>query len=236
MEQTYLTEEESFIYKLMLGEKQEFQFINNAEWIKYDVFENVKYTIYTTKRMFGIIKVKWMDEFIIKWNYEINQWIILHLKMNNSPSMIKIYAIMKDSKTSDFMMVMQYAVNGNLRQKLNDLLSSSDKFEIISYLEHGLKDIHDFHSDQLLGFDLAEKHMWSFPIKLENKQSDIFEKLDLVLTYCIKTTVEMKECKVAIWNNGSFDNNKKMKRISRKVTLKTLYNSQNAVNEFLKKV
>ncbi|RIA85811.1 hypothetical protein C1645_808064 [Glomus cerebriforme] len=139
MEQPYLTIKE-LIYELRLGEKQESQFINNAKWIKHDVFENVKYI---TKGGKGIIsKVKWKDGFIIEWNYETNQWIYLY--MNNSPSMVKIYAISKDSKTIGFMTVMQYAVNGNLRQSLND------KFEIMSYLACGLNDIHDFHSDQLL--------------------------------------------------------------------------------------
>ncbi|RIA91684.1 hypothetical protein C1645_821700 [Glomus cerebriforme] len=67
----------------------------------------------------------------LKWYYRLNQWfrsgntsvalkslnnskditleflneIKLHLKMNNSSSMIKLYGIMKDSKTSNFVMI-----------------------------------------------------------------------------------------------------------------------------------
>ncbi|RIA80305.1 kinase-like domain-containing protein, partial [Glomus cerebriforme] len=78
-------------------------------------------------------------------------------------NIIEIYGITKDPKTSNFMMVMDYAENGNLRQKLNrdfNLLSWHDKFEILMDIAQGLDDIHkmglthrDFHSGNILSRD-----------------------------------------------------------------------------------
>src|ERR1700722_5588462 len=82
--------------------------------------------------------------------------------MNNSDSIIKIYGITRDSKTNNFMMVMEYAENGNLRRKLNkdfNLLSLSDKFQILQTIAEGLSNIHkkglthqDFHSGNILHY------------------------------------------------------------------------------------
>ncbi|RIA93757.1 kinase-like domain-containing protein, partial [Glomus cerebriforme] len=76
---------------------------------------------------------------------------------------IAIYGITKDPKTSNFMMVMEYATNGNLRQNLNrnfNLLTWRDKLTILNFIAHGLHDIHknglihhDFHSGNILNFD-----------------------------------------------------------------------------------
>src|SRR5438128_2389376 len=80
--------------------------------------------------------------------------------MNNSERIIKIYGITKDPKTNNFIMVMEYANNGNLRQKLNKdfhSLSWVDKFDILRGVALGLNDIHkmglthqDFHSGNIL--------------------------------------------------------------------------------------
>ena len=82
--------------------------------------------------------------------------------MNNSPQVIKCYGITKDSKTNNFMMVMDYADNGNLRQKLNNdfnSLSWSNKFWMLYSIAKGLSDIHkkglthrDFHSGNILSY------------------------------------------------------------------------------------
>ena len=66
--------------------------------------------------------------------------------MNNSSRIVRIYGITKDSNTSDFMMVMDYAKKGNLRQKLNsdfNSLSWNDKLVILYDIAIGLKDIHE---------------------------------------------------------------------------------------------
>ncbi|RIA87880.1 kinase-like domain-containing protein [Glomus cerebriforme] len=154
------------------------------EWIEYDSFENIKYI---TKGGFGTIyDANWKDGYIECWNYKTNQWkkkyfvrvalksfnnskeitleflneIRLHLKMNNSDRIIRLYDITKDSKTSGFMMAMKYAEKGNLRQMLNsdfNLMSYWEKFEILGSIASGLNDIHkeglihqDFHSGNIL--------------------------------------------------------------------------------------
>ena len=80
--------------------------------------------------------------------------------MNDSSNIIKFYGITKDSKTNDFMMVMQYANHGNLRQKLNrdfNSLNSENKLYILHDIATGLCDIHkeglthqDFHCGNIL--------------------------------------------------------------------------------------
>ena len=80
--------------------------------------------------------------------------------MNNSLCVVRIYGITKDSKTNNFMMVMQYADNGNLRQKLNrnfNSLSWENKLYFLYCIASSLSDIHkkglthqDFHSGNIL--------------------------------------------------------------------------------------
>src|SRR6266542_4730031 len=80
--------------------------------------------------------------------------------MNNSERIVKLYGITKDPETNDFMMVMEYANNGNLRQRLNKEFNSlgwDEKLYIIRDIIHGLCNIHekglthqDFHSGNIL--------------------------------------------------------------------------------------
>ena len=65
--------------------------------------------------------------------YQINS----HLKVNYSDGIIKFYGITKDFNTNNFMMVMEYAENGNLRRNLNKNFNSSswkDKFHHSHYI------------------------------------------------------------------------------------------------------
>ncbi|RIA97003.1 hypothetical protein C1645_856029 [Glomus cerebriforme] len=79
--------------------------------------------------------------------------------MNNSVHIIKIYVITKDPKTSNFMMVMEYAKNSNLRQTLNSDFNSLSWWNknILRDIPYGLLMIHekvlthqDFHSGNIL--------------------------------------------------------------------------------------
>src|SRR4051812_39968497 len=80
--------------------------------------------------------------------------------MNLSGNIIKCYGITKDPETNDFMMVMQYAKYGSLRQYLNKNFNSMDwwdKFNALYNIALGLKNIHekrlihqDFHSGNVL--------------------------------------------------------------------------------------
>src|SRR2546425_897193 len=83
--------------------------------------------------------------------------------MNSSHYIIKCYGITKDPKTSNFAMVMEYAENGNLRQRLNKYFNSmnwKDKFRALSDIAEGLNNIHkeglihqDLHSGNILNFN-----------------------------------------------------------------------------------
>ncbi|RIA94347.1 kinase-like domain-containing protein [Glomus cerebriforme] len=169
---------DEFIQESQLNAKNENE---KLEWIEYNRFEKIDYI---TKGGFGTIyKAIWKDG-----KFESNKWvrdrdrkkgfvalkslnnskditleflneIKFHLKMNHSENIIHFYGITKN-KTGDFMMVMEYAFNGNLRQSLNkdfNSLSWKDKL-IISYkIACGLNDIHkkelthqDFHSGNIL--------------------------------------------------------------------------------------
>src|SRR5436305_15224817 len=80
--------------------------------------------------------------------------------MNNAKNVVYCRGITKDSKTNDFMMVMNYAKDGNLRHHLNNSFNSmawSKKLETLQDIASGLKEIHDnglihhdFHCGNLL--------------------------------------------------------------------------------------
>src|SRR5918911_962846 len=73
---------------------------------------------------------------------------------------IQCYGITKDPETNNFMMVMQYAQCGSLRQHLNNSFNSlnwNDKIYNLYFIAGGLKEIHekglihhDFHCGNIL--------------------------------------------------------------------------------------
>src|SRR5581483_1828134 len=84
-----------------------------------------------------------------------------HLKMNYEDDVIiRCYGITKDPETNDFMMVMDYAKNGSLRQHLNNnfnKLSWNEKLNNLCSITIGLDRIHeeglihrDFHCGNVL--------------------------------------------------------------------------------------
>src|ERR1043166_2647607 len=83
--------------------------------------------------------------------------------MNGEGGLIRFYGITKDPETNNFMMVMKYANNGNLRQFLNNNFNSFDwekKLRNLFVIAHGLSKIHDkglihhdFHCGNILSND-----------------------------------------------------------------------------------
>src|ERR1043165_8511125 len=83
----------------------------------------------------------------------------------NGTYVIYCYGITKDPETNSFIMVMQYAEDGSLRQILNknfNLMDWWDKFNILSDIAHGLRNIHekrlihqDFHSCNILHHSMS---------------------------------------------------------------------------------
>src|SRR4051812_14637856 len=82
--------------------------------------------------------------------------------MNNSGDVAHCYGITKDPGTNNFMMVMQYAENGSLRQHLNNNFNSLDwmnKLYNLYHIANGLSNIHnnklihhDFHCGNTLSY------------------------------------------------------------------------------------
>ena len=79
---------------------------------------------------------------------------------DSSQTIVRCYGITKDPETENFMMVMEYAQYGSLRQHLNNSFNSLDwrnKLYNLSYIACGLKTIHekglihqDFHCGNIL--------------------------------------------------------------------------------------
>src|SRR5947209_5398123 len=80
--------------------------------------------------------------------------------MTEKITIVRCYGITKDPKTNNFMMVMEYAENGSLRQLLNNNFNSlnwTQKLYNLWYIAGGLKIIHvkglihrDFHCGNIL--------------------------------------------------------------------------------------
>jgi len=66
--------------------------------------------------------------------------------LNYNRAIVRGYGITKDPKTNNFMMVMEYAENGSLRQLLNDNFNSlnwSEKLYNLYFIARGLNKIHE---------------------------------------------------------------------------------------------
>ena len=76
--------------------------------------------------------------------------------MNNSGGLIKFYGITKDPETNNFMMVMKYADNGNLRQYLNNNFNSLDWEEKLNNLFAIITGLQQIHNKGLIMIFIVE--------------------------------------------------------------------------------
>uniref|UniRef100_U9UPD6 Protein kinase domain-containing protein n=1 Tax=Rhizophagus irregularis (strain DAOM 181602 / DAOM 197198 / MUCL 43194) TaxID=747089 RepID=U9UPD6_RHIID len=155
---------------------------NALEWIPYDRFYDIKYI---AKGGFGkVYKAKW-DDHNQNWirkdqnmvvalkslnnsrnvALEFMNEITLHHKVNLHKRFIKLYGITQDPETENYIMVLDYAENGSLRNYLDtnySKLSWSDKINYLHSIAHGLKDIHEIeliHRDLHIGNILRLKNL-----------------------------------------------------------------------------
>src|SRR5687767_3017217 len=126
--------------------------------------------------------------------------------MNNSPDVITCYGITKDPKTNSFMMVMEYAENGSLRQSLNNKFNSmswNDKLLILYRLARGLNGIHDnklIHHDFHCGNILINSNIYAYitdlglcqPANVKTSQNEN-KKIYGVLPYVAPEVLRGKE-------------------------------------------
>ncbi|RHZ45958.1 hypothetical protein Glove_641g8 [Diversispora epigaea] len=115
--------------------------LEKIEWIPYDRFKDVKQI---GRGGFGTIHYAiWIDGPIDEWNIENQQWkrygksevalkkfdnfvnfndvlneMSIHLKIYTKSASIRFYGITQDPETHSYMMVLDYAADGNLREYL----------------------------------------------------------------------------------------------------------------------
>ncbi|RHZ76072.1 hypothetical protein Glove_206g16 [Diversispora epigaea] len=163
------------------------------EWIPYDRFKDVKQI---GKGGFGTIHyARWIDGCIGKWDIENQQWkryregeevalkkfdnfvnfnnvlneMEIHLKtiaVSYNPTSIQFYGITQDPETHSYMMVLEYAKDGNLREylKINfNNINWEQKLSNLQELPYRLMRIHkldivhqDFHPGNILSSDFED--------------------------------------------------------------------------------
>ncbi|POG83025.1 kinase-like domain-containing protein [Rhizophagus irregularis DAOM 181602=DAOM 197198] len=153
---------------------------NYLEWIP---FENFKYITYITRGGFGkIYSAEWPEGYTYSWDIENQTWsrygkkvalkslydsscigteflneIKTHLQIYLL-DVIQCYGITQDPNTKDYMMVLEYCEDGNLRNYyMNHESDYYSKIDNLSQIARGLLDIHntgkihkDFHSGNIL--------------------------------------------------------------------------------------
>ncbi|RHZ78542.1 hypothetical protein Glove_162g61 [Diversispora epigaea] len=163
-----------------------------VEWVPYSKFEDIKYI---DKGGFGkIYSAIWKEGFITKWNIQQKQWERINNKkvalksLNNSQNItteflnefknhlicnesliVSCFGITQDPETKDYMFVMSFIEDGNLRNFLKSnfsKLSWLDKLENLYNISTGLDYMHNvanlIHRDLHIGNILSYDHESSF--------------------------------------------------------------------------
>ncbi|RIA86158.1 kinase-like domain-containing protein [Glomus cerebriforme] len=161
------------------------------EWIPYDRFYDINYI---AKGGFGkVYRANWIDSFIYKWNNKNQNWerfcsnqFVALKSLNNSKNItsefineitshhkiieytnigiIRLYGITQEPETKNYMMVLEYAENGSLRNCLDKNYNELDwktKFIDLWRIAIGLGIIHDkelIHRDLHIGNILQLKN------------------------------------------------------------------------------
>ncbi|RHZ65585.1 hypothetical protein Glove_314g13 [Diversispora epigaea] len=151
------------------------------EWIPFGRLENVAYL---AKGGFDTAyKANWLDGFI----YSHKKKMIKNQLKLRGKNAIAIYGITKNPTENEYMMVMDYAEYGSLRNLLNDnfkKLTWRRKYNILSSIVIGLTNIHemglmhkDFHSGNIVNQNLALSYITDFGLckpVTENNPENIY--------------------------------------------------------------
>ncbi|GES87612.1 kinase-like domain-containing protein [Rhizophagus clarus] len=128
---------------------------NAIEWLLY---ERVYDTKYIAKGRFGkVYKANWVDGSIDKWDDQNENWkrngnifITSHHKLtygfNFGIGTINFHGIAQNPETKNYMMILDYAEIGSLRNYLDkncNELSWYNKIECLCFIAYGLENIHD---------------------------------------------------------------------------------------------
>ncbi|GBB92093.1 hypothetical protein RclHR1_19610001, partial [Rhizophagus clarus] len=174
----------------------------NLEWIPYNQFKNVEYL---DKGGFGTIyKAIWVKsieekEVALKCldnlnennlnenlNEFLNEWDN-HEKCLTSDSIIYLYGFTKNPDTSNYMVIMDYASEGNLRRNLTKIIENNWNLRLMMLYKiiSGLNEIHkqnlihcDFHDGNILSHKNNQVFISDLglcqPVKSSLKKYDIY--------------------------------------------------------------
>ncbi|GBC04738.1 hypothetical protein RclHR1_05830016 [Rhizophagus clarus] len=154
---------DKFIQDIQLTCHTEYETSKALERIPYNRFYDNKFI--AQGGFAKVYRAKWIDGYIDKWDNKIQNWkrinqnmyITSHFKVNLNKCIIKLYGITQDPVTKNYVMVLDFAENGNLRNYLNlcyNKLSWNDKFNYLHSIAHGIRDIHEkelIHRDLHIG-------------------------------------------------------------------------------------
>ncbi|EXX71396.1 Tpk2p [Rhizophagus irregularis DAOM 197198w] len=149
------------------------------EWIPYDRLYNIKYI---AKGGFGkVYKANWIDGYVTDWDnehqnrkrYNENMLVALksldnservtlefineamsHKKVNDNYYIIKFYGITQDPETRNYMMVLDYAESGSLRDYLEKNYRELNWETKINYLYCISSALENIHGNELIHRDL----------------------------------------------------------------------------------
>ncbi|RHZ88737.1 hypothetical protein Glove_21g104 [Diversispora epigaea] len=136
------------------------------EWMPYNRFKDIKEiskggfcTIYYAKNGKLEVVLKKFDNFV-KLNEEFLNEVAIHLKTIDTASSILIYGITKDPETNEYIMVLEYMPDGNLRDYLKnhfDNINWNDKLFLLFEIAYNFRGFHnldivhqDFHPGNIL--------------------------------------------------------------------------------------
>ncbi|RIA80951.1 kinase-like domain-containing protein [Glomus cerebriforme] len=134
-----------FIQDSQLSAKESY---NALEWIPYDRFYDIKYIAKALKSLNNSknVTLGFINE--ITLHYKIIEF--------TGSTVVNLYGITQDPETKNYMMVLEYAEHGSLRNYLNNNDESNWKTKIydLCYIAHGLYKIHEnelIHRDLHIG-------------------------------------------------------------------------------------
>ncbi|POG66969.1 kinase-like domain-containing protein, partial [Rhizophagus irregularis DAOM 181602=DAOM 197198] len=178
----------------------DFIFQKKLRWFPYNKFKNVEYL---NEGGFGTIyKAIWLknnggEEVILKCHKNLNEnlneflkeWEY-HTSVLSSNNIINFYGFTEDPNTSKYMVVMDYANKGNLRENLTNIVENNwnQKLYMLYEIISGLSKIHkknlihcDFHDGNILNHNDKNKDKFYIsdlglcqPVKSFLKKYDIY--------------------------------------------------------------
>ncbi|RGB40224.1 kinase-like domain-containing protein, partial [Rhizophagus diaphanus] len=122
-------------------------------WIPYNKFKNVEYLNEGGFDKEVILKChknlnENLNEFLKEWEY--------HASVFSSNNIINFHGFTKDPNTSKYMVVMDYANKGNLRENLTIIVENNWKQKLYSMLYEIISGLSEIHSKRLIHCDFHD--------------------------------------------------------------------------------